>query len=193
MKNLILPILIALFLSACAPSTLTVNPDEELVLEHDSKSYVFSNKVEESKLLSFVYIDVEQKRVVTPSGEVLFYENFLVDHEYEFKYGSIATLKFIFDVNKTNIIYKTGNLLLIQLKINDNEYINLMAETSGIQVLSYVYGFSNKELLAITKELKIDDYKMKDVVPLKNILTDWTQQGLILQPLIEPLFGSRRF
>ncbi len=193
MKNLILPIIIALFLSACAPSTLKVNSNEELVLEHDSKSYVFSNKVEESKLLSFVYIDVEQKRVVTPSGEVLFYENFLVDHEYEFKYGSIATLKFIFDVNKTNIIYKTGNLLLIQLKINDNEYINLMAETSGIQVLSYVYGFSNKELEAITKELKIDDYEMKDVVPVKNILTDWTQQGLILQPLIEPLFGSLRF
>ena len=193
MKNLILPILIALFLSGCTPSSLKVNSMDELVLKHNAKSYIFANKIESSKTLSFQKMDVEQKIAIDSNGATLYYEQLLVDMEYEFKYGSITTLKYIFDVSRTNIIYKASNLLLIQLQIEKDQYINLMAETSGMQDMAYIYGFSNKKLLKIANELKVDGYEIKNAFHLRKPLTEWTQQKLILEPLIKPMFRRGGF
>jgi len=193
MKNLILPILIALFLSACSPSSLKVNSMDELVLKHNSKSYLFANKIQSSKTLSFQNIDVEQKTAIDSNGATLYYEQLLVDINYEFQYGSVTTLKYIFDVSRTNIIYQASNLLVIQLQIEKNQYINLMAETSGMQDMAYIYGFSNEKLLKIVNELKADGYEIKNAFHLRKPLTEWSQQKLILQPLIKPMFRRGRF
>ena len=193
MKNLILLIFIALFLSGCTPSSLKVNSMDELVLKHNSKSYIFANRVESSKTRSFQKMDVEQKTAIDSNGATLYYEQLLVDMEYEFKYGSITTLKYIFDVSKTNIIYQASNLLVIQLQIEKDHYVNLMAETSGMQDMAYVYGFSNEKLLKIANELKADGYEIKNAFHLRKPLTEWTQQKLILQPLIKPMFRRGRF
>lgn len=193
MKNLILLILIALFISGCTPSSLKVNSMNELVLKHNSKSYLFSNKIEDSKSLGFQNIDVEQKTAIDANGATLYYEQLLVDTNYEFQYGSVTTLKYIFDVSRTNIIYQASNLLLIQLQIEKNHYINLMAETSGTQDMAYIYGFSNEKLLKIANELKADGYEIKNAFHLRKPLTEWTQEKLILQPLIKPMFKRGRF
>jgi len=193
MKNLILSILIALFVLGCTASSLKVNSMDELELKHNSKSYIFANKAESSKTRSFQKMDVEQKTAVDSNGATLYYEQILVDMEYEFKYGSITTLKYIFDVSKTNIIYQASNLLVIQLQIEKDHYVNLMAETSGMQDMAYVYGFSNEKLLKIANELKVDGYEIKNAFHLRKPLTEWTQQKLILQPLIKPMFRRGRF
>ena len=192
MKSLILAILIALFISGCTPSSLKVNSMDELVLKHNSKSYLFANKIESSKTRSFQKIDVEQKIALDSNGAKLYYEQVLVDMEYEFKYGTVTTLKYIFDVSRTNIIYQASNLLLIQLQIEKGHYINLMAETSGIQDMAYIYGFSNEKLLKIANELKADGYEIKNAFHLRKPLTEWTQEKLILQPLIQPMFRRGR-
>ena len=192
MKNLILLILIALFLSGCTPSSLKVNSMDELVLKHNSKSYLFANKIDSSRTLSFQNIDVEQKTAIDSNGATLYYEQVLVDIDYEFQYGSVTTLKYIFDVSRTNIIYKASNLLLIQLQIEKDQYINLMAETSGMQDMAYIYGFSNEKLLKIANELKVEGYEIKNAFHLRKPLTEWTQQKLILQPLIKPMFRRGR-
>lgn len=192
MKNLILPILIALFISGCTPSSLKVNSMDELILKHNSKSYLFANQIESSKTLSFQNIDVEQKTAIDSNGATLYYEQLLVDINYEFQYGSVTTLKYIFDVSRTNIIYQASNLLLIQLQIEKDQYINLMAETSGTQDMAYIYGFSNEKLLKIANELKADGYEIKNSFHLRKPLTEWTQEKLILQPLIKPMFRRGR-
>ncbi len=192
MKSLILAILIALFISGCTPSSLKVNSMDELVLKHNSKSYLFANKIESSKTRSFQKIDVEQKIALDSNGAKLYYEQVLVDMEYEFKYGTVTTLKYIFDVSRTNIIYQASNLLLIQLQIEKGHYVNLMAETSGMQDMAYIYGFSNEKLLKIANELKADGYEIKNAFHLRKPLTEWTQEKLILQPLIQPMFRRGR-
>lgn len=192
MKSLILAILIALFISGCTPSSLKVNSMDELVLKHNSKSYIFANKIESSKTRSFQKMDVEQKIALDSNGAKLYYEQVLVDMEYEFKYGTVTTLKYIFDVSRTNIIYQASNLLLIQLQIEKGHYVNLMAETSGIQDMAYIYGFSNEKLLKIANELKADGYEIKNAFHLRKPLTEWTQEKLILQPLIQPMFRRGR-
>jgi len=192
MKSLILAILIALFISGCTPSSLKVNSMDELVLKHNSKSYLFANKIESSKTRSFQKIDVEQKIALDSNGAKLYYEQVLVDMEYEFKYGTVTTLKYIFDVSRTNIIYQASNLLLIQLQIEKGHYVNLMAETSGMQDMAYIYGFSNEKLLKIANELKADGYEIKNAFHLRKSLTEWTQEKLILQPLIQPMFRRGR-
>ncbi|MEN8302779.1 MAG: hypothetical protein ABFQ64_01745 [Campylobacterota bacterium] len=193
MKNLILPILIILLFLGCAPSSLKVNSVDELVLKHNSKSYLFANKIETNKNLGFQKIDVEQKTAIDSNGAKLYYEQVLVDIDYEFQYGSVTTLKYIFDVSRTNIIYKASNLLVIQLQIEKGHYINLMAETSGMQDMAYVYGFSNEKLLKIANELQADGYEIKNAFHLKKPLTEWTQEKLILQPLIKPMFRRGPF
>lgn len=192
MKNSISAILITLFISGCTPSSLKVSAMNELVLKHNSKSYIFSNKIEDSKSLGFQNIDVEQKTAIDSNGAILYYEQLLINIDYEFQYGSVSTLKYIFDVSRTNIIYQASNLLLIQMEIERDYYINLMAETSGTQDMAYVYGFSNEKLLKIANELKADGYEIKNAFHLRKPLTEWTQEKLILQPLIKPMFRRGR-
>ena len=67
-----------------------------------------------------------------------------------------------------------------------------MAETSGMQDMAYIYGFSNEKLLKIANELKADGYEIKNAFHLRKPLTEWTQEKLILQPLIQPMFRRGR-
>lgn len=193
MKNIIFAISIALFLSSCAPSSLKMNSNNELILQHNSKSYTFPGKIVDSESLSFDKIEVEQRTLKNSNREKFYYEHVLVDIAYEFQHGSVTTLKYIFDVSRTNIIYKASNILLIQLRVEDDKYINLMAETSATQDMAYVYGFSNRKLLKIANELNAGNYEIKNSYDLKESKTEWSQQKLILQPLIKPMFRRGAF
>jgi len=184
-------VLIGLVFNACTPSSLEVASNSEIILHYDSKSYLFSKELKSSEHLGFQKMDIYKNSALASEGGLLFYEKVTMDLEYEFKYGSVTTLKYIFDVSKTNIVYSSGNILLLQLRLKTGDYINLMAEKSGVQDMSYVYGFSNKELLSVASTLKTGHYELQNVVRLKGSITEWTQTKLILNPLIKPMFSRR--
>ncbi|MEA3370545.1 MAG: hypothetical protein U9Q40_04330 [Campylobacterota bacterium] len=193
MKNFILMTIITLLISACAPSSLKVNSNNELILQHNSKEYAFPGTIVDSDSLSFQKIDVEQVTLKESNGEKFYYEQVTIDIDYEFQYGSITTLKYIFDVSRTNIIHKSSNILLMQLRVEDDKYINLMAEISATQDMAYIYGFSNRKLLKIANELNAQRYEIKNSYELTKPKTEWSQEKLLLQPLIKPMFRRGPF
>ena len=191
MKNILYMIIIALTFTACTPSSLDIASTKEISIKIDSQPYLFSKDIKSAKRLGFQKMDIYQYSALSSDGGLLFCENVTMDLEYEFMYGSITTLKYIFDVIKTNIIYSSGSTLLIQLRLVTGDYINLLADKSGFQEMQYVYGFSNQELLSIASNLKAENYELKEAVRLKGSITEWTQTKLILQPLIKPMFNRR--
>ena len=194
MKNTILMILITLTLSSCAVNSLAVTKNQELIFSQGQTSYTISNTLSDTKVLGFRNIEVEQKTAKNQQSGTLFYEKMIVDINYELKYGSAATLKIIFDVSKSNTIYYSAKILFIQLELKNGKYINLVAETSGIQELSYIYGFSNKEFLQMIKTLAPDAKiaELRATQKIDKVQTEWSQEKLFIQPLIALLYGSRR-
>ena len=191
MKKIIILTIIALIFNGCTPSSLDVSSTKEISIKIDSHSYMFSKDIKSVKSLGFQKMDIYQYSALASDGGLLFCENVTMDLEYEFMHGSVTTLKYIFDVSKTNIIYSSGSTLLIQLRLVSGDYINLLADKSGFQEMQYVYGFSNKELLSIASNLKVGHYELQNVVRLKGSVTEWTQVKLLLQPLIKPMFSRR--
>jgi len=194
MKNLILLIIIALLFSSCAVSSLQVQEDKRLVLQSDSKVYMLG-LAQDTNLLRFVNLDITQNSIKRDSGSVLFYETIIVDQAYEFSRGSIETLKIIFDLSKSNVVYSSGNLLFVQLQVDDGRYVNIMAEVSAIQDMSYVYGYSNEEYLNLLREtgLNVDAATLKKALKVKSSITKWSQTRLIIEPILQALDKRGRF
>ena len=186
---------VALFLSACSHNSLIIDEQNRLYVKHQEKEYKSKDNVTKTQYVRFRNIEVEKLELLSASKEKLFFEQLNADINYEFKYGSVATIKQVFKVSHTNIIYFKENLLLIQLEIEPTRYINLLAETSGTQDMPYVYGFSNSEFKEIARSLGLDG-KLKDMAEaygVKDSLTNWNQTDLILYPLVQPVFRRTRF
>ena len=194
MKKIILFLLITLFFTSCAVSSLNVEEDSQLVLKQNSKDYKLGVS-QGSNFLRFMNIDVLQSSVISNTKTSLFHEKVLVDHAYEFSRGSIETLKIIFDLSKSNLLYRSGNLLFLQLQFQEDKYINLFVEKSSIQDISYLYGYSNDELmnLAASLDIKLDAVKMRPAVIVTQPLSKWSQTRLILEPLLQPFDKRGRF
>jgi len=191
MKKSILLLIITLLLSSCAVSSLQIESTDELVLKQNSKDYDIGKSVD-SNLLRFVRLDITQNSIKANSSSTLFYEQIITDQAYQFSRGSVETLQIIFDFSKSNIIYKSGNLLFVQFEVNDGKYLNLIAEISALQDMSYVYGYTNEEFIAMAKKMELDidiaDVR-KSFIP-KQPITKWSQTRLIIEPILEP-FGKR--
>ncbi len=187
MKNLTLLIIIALLFSSCAPSSLQVEQNGELVLQHDSKVYTLGSSGD-SNLLRFVNLAITQSSIKSTSNATLFYEQIIVDQAYEFSRGSVETLKIIFDLSKSNVVYGSGTILLVQLQVNRDAYVNIMAEISATQDMSYIYGYSNEEYLSMAKELglELDSSSLRKVLRPKASITKWNQTRLIIEPILQP-------
>lgn len=188
-------LIVALFFSACSHNSLIIDKQNRLYVKHQDKEYTTKDIVSASKSIRFRDIEVEKLELLSESKEKLFFEQLTTDINYEFKYGSIATIKQIFKVSHTNIVYFKGNLLLIQLEIEPTRYVNLLAETSGTQDMPYVYGFSNSEFKEIATNLGLDKEikNMVEAYGVKDSITNWNQTDLILYPLVQPVFRRSRF
>ncbi len=186
---------ITLLLVGCMPSSLKLNKTDTLLLEHDSMEYRVANKVTTKKLTHFLYLDVLRYTVEDEGAEKLFFEQLYTDINYEFKYGSVRTITDIFDVSSYNFLYYSSGLLLIQLEVEPNKYVNVLAETSSTQDMSYVYGFSDSEFKDLIQSLgvKVDLSKMKKGYKVKESLSSWSQAHLVLFPLVKPMFRTGMF
>jgi len=188
-------LILVLFLSGCVSSSLQIKPSNKLVLQHDSVEYSLANKVTKKSLTHFLNLDVSRYELEDSSQERLFLEELVCDIEYEFKYGSVKTISDIFDVSKYHTLYYSGGLLLMQLEVEPKKYVNVLAETSSTQNMSYVYGFSDSEFKALIKSLgvKVDSSKIKKAYGVKESLSSWNQGHLILFPLVKPMFRRGPF
>ncbi len=198
MKNLILILLGMFILAGCSTSSLKLNKADELVLNYSSETVVLTNKVIDSKMLNFKDLFVTIYKLQDEDGRVLFYEDARTALNFEFRYGGLYSVMYIFDNRKNyDEIYRRNNLRLVQFRLKNFKYLNVLIQASDSQIYSFVYGFSNEEFLKIAQEVKLkeDDklgeLKHEGVVfdATSKPLSNWNDKMVYFTPLITPLRG----
>ena len=190
MKNLILLLIVTIFFSACSESSLEMGADNELVLKNSSQTYTISKTFLSAEHITLFNLDVKKIRVADSFSKPLFYEKVTTHNDYELKYPSLETLQKIFNVSSVNVVHQTSSLLFVQLE-KEKHYINLIAETSSMGELSYVYGFSNREFyeLASAMNIVVDRLQVKNFQRANMFESQWMRKELILDPLAESNAG----
>jgi hypothetical protein len=196
MKKLILFILLGVIFVGCAKSSLELNKKSELLFEYNTQSFLFSNSITEHNFLNYKDLFVEQYKLENENGRVLFYEEATTELDFEFNFGGLYTVMYIFsDVQEYEELYRDNNLRLVQLKLKDKQYINILIQASDTQFISYVYGFSNAEFIKLAKQLsqesnrEIKQLKHQGIILSKSQkpVTNWNAKMVFFTPLITPL------
>lgn len=193
MKSFIYITVIVLFLSACSTSSIDINKDNELNLCHDNLIVKLANEVIDKESQWFENLDIKQYKL-KKDNSVLFYENIEVGINWEFKYGPITTLKYIFDATKADVLYQDSAISFICLQISKTQHINILMESSSFSAMSYIYGFSDKRFIEIIKPYK-KSQKLSELskrTSQKSLdvstphMSKWSVQMLFLQALLKP-------
>lgn len=196
MKNIILIFLTLFILTGCSTSSLELNKDKELILKYSSSDLLLTNKVIDSSFLNFKDLFVTIYKLENENSRVLFYEDARTSLNFEFRYGGLYTLMYIFDDRQHyDVIYERNNLKLVQFRLKDKRYLNVVIQASDSQIYSYVYGFSNKEFMEIANKIKLQDSDEIKELEHEGILFDsssksisnWNDNLVFFTPLITPL------
>ncbi len=198
MKNLILFLLGLFVLAGCSGSSLKLNKSKELVLKYNSDAMVLTNEVTDTKFLNFKDLFVTIYKLENEKNRVLFYEEANTALNFEFKYGGLYTVMYVFDNRKHyDEVYRRNNLKLVQFKLKDENYLNIMIQASDAQGYSFTYGFSNKEFMKIAKSIKVKDDERQGELKHEGLtftkeskaLSNWNDTLVFFTPLITPLRG----
>ncbi|WP_321778103.1 hypothetical protein [Sulfurimonas sp.] len=198
MKNMIMILFTMLMFSGCVTSSLKLGKDEKLILKYSSSDIILTNKVIQSKFLNFKDLFVTIYKLQNEQNRILFYEEAQTETNFEFQYGGLYTVMYIFDNRvKYEEVYGRNNLRLVQLRLKDKSYLNIMIQASDTQNYSFTYGFSNEEFMKIAKKIKVkeDDKLLKlerEGVVFTNeseALSNWNDTLVFFTPLITPLRG----
>jgi hypothetical protein len=189
MKSFLFAFIVLFTFSGCVSSSLNLQGQNGIVLMQEKETLVAHAKPQEKKVLRFTNLDVMQVKLQDAAKQNLFYEELEANHDYEFKYASVETLKRVFNLSHSHTLHQSSNLLFIQLQGKDGNYVNILAETSSFQKLSFVYGYSNEAFEALAKELGITlNTPEKNICIPSESLTHWSQSDMFLNPLVQPLY-----
>lgn len=189
MKSTLLSVFSLFIFVGCVPSSLSVQEQRGIVLEHNKQTFITQAKPLEKKIHRFMHLDVTQIHLQNMQNETLFYEALEANHDYEFKYATVETLKRVLDVSRSHTLYQSSTLLFIQLQTKEAKWINLIAERSSNQTLSFVYGYTNSAFEALAKELSITlQTRHEEIFTPSVSSTHWSQSDMFLNPLVERMY-----
>ena len=191
-KFSILAFITALFFSGCSKkSSMDIDENSRLVLKTStSKEFVLATVVEDIDTLHVESVTVEQKAMKSSSEELLFYEKIEIDSDSIFNQSSKESIRYIFNAKELEILYMYKDIMVLQLRLKDKIYINILAESSNETVLHVVYGFSNTECKKMIKLIDSDvnegseslTYEAKSFTKNRDIKSDWSDKKLLLEP-----------
>ena len=202
MKFITLMIITLFLFVGCSTSSLVFHNDKNLLLKYDSNSILLSNTIEESKSLNYKDLFVTIYKLKDKNGRVVFYEDAKTELNFEFNFSELYTVMYIFDdAQKYEELYRKNNLSFVQIKLKDNNYLNVIIQASDTQEYSYAYGFSNDEFLKLAKSASLNDKEKSFRLKYKAItldadskpLSNWNDKLVYFTPLITPLRIMGRF
>jgi len=195
MKSFVLSLFTIFIFSGCFTSSLSLKNESELVLKYDSNELILSNEVVSSELLNFKDLYVNRYKLQDKNGRTLFYEIAKTDMNFEFNFGGLYTVMYVFDNSqKYESIYEKNNLSFVQIKLKDASYLNVIIQASDSQLYTYIYGFSNAEFLQISNRViqkessKIKELKYEAITFSSTDVasTKWSDEIVFFTPLITP-------
>ncbi len=194
--KVILFLLLGVLTTGCTNSSLELNKKEELLFTYKTKNFLLSNSVSEHNFLNYKDLFVNQYKLENESGRILFYEEVSTELDYEFNFSALYTVMYIFnDAQEYEELYRKNNLRLIQLKLKNQDRVNILIQANDTQEISYVYGFSNDEFIKIAKKLSKDSnkelkqlqYQAINLNKSQEVVTNWNDYMVYFTPLITPL------
>ena len=196
MKNFILSIFILFLFSGCSTSSLEIDKNNDLMLKYSSSDIRLTNKILDTKLLNFKDLFVTIYKLQGENNKILFYEDARTALNFEFNFGGLYSVMYIFDNSqKFYELYQRNNLRLVQIKLKDSGYLNVMIQSSSVGIYSYVYGFSNKEFIDIANRVKLKESDVLGVLEHEGItfthnskaMSNWNDLMVYFTPLIIPV------
>ncbi len=195
MKNIIFTTIFIFLFSACSTSSLKLNKDGIIQLDFNNQVYYIEDEITLLNSINFKDLYIKQYSIKDDEGNMLFYEDATTDIDFEFNYGGLSTVMYIFDDSKKyEMVYKNNNLSLVQIMLKNSKYVNVMIQDGSTQEYKYIYGFTNKEFFAIASIIKSKDEKIKKLKfeavtfnSLSKPITNWNDLLVFFTPLITPL------
>jgi hypothetical protein len=193
MKKFLLSLFVLVVFAGCGG----VKP----IVDFRDKSGILSSKIVNSETLHFSYIDVNRYKLQDENNSILFYEKLIIDNDYNFKYNPLNSIIYIFNAKKAIVIYDDTISLLVQLELDDGEFLNVFANSAGVNEFSYVYGFSNYEFKKIAKEITKDSNTRLPSLTRQGVgfniksmpLSRWNLTKLIVTPFVYNVKGRILF
>ncbi|MEA1893566.1 MAG: hypothetical protein U9N33_12805 [Campylobacterota bacterium] len=196
MKNTIFLLFISLLFIGCSTGSLNISKNKELIFTYDSSNIMLGNKITDTDFLNIKDLFVTRYKLQNIDGRVLFYEDARTALEYEFNFGGLYTVMYLFDNSQEYYeVYRRNNSRLVQIKLKDARYLNVLIQSSDTQVYSFAYGFSNEEFLKLAQTIKRKDEDKIALLRYKGIvfdsssepLSNWSDEVVYFAPLITPL------
>jgi len=180
--------------TGCLTSSLNLDKSNELVLKYNDNSLLLSNEVLDKNSLNYKDLFVDIYKLKNDKNRVLFYEKAQTTLQFEFNYGSLYSVMYIFDFSrKYTDIYRRNNLRLVQLQLKNKTNVNVLIQASDTQLITYTYGFSNEEFMKIANSVKDGDDELGVLEHEGIVLNDsskplstWTDKMVYFAPLITP-------
>jgi hypothetical protein len=161
----------------------------ELILKVKDE-YILGSLISKDADEQYEYTQVEKYTFKTPSGTTIFYERVTIDADRIFNNDTLSNVRYIFDAKDAEIIQRDADMLMMQLKLQDNSYINLIAESSNDDTLNIVYGFTNDEFTKLITQLYKDKNKIEELKHKVDALNDFKSRWFDEKLLIEELSMS---
>ena len=200
MKKSIIQLFSALLLlvlfSGCTSSYLTLRDNKNIVLGFGDEQILFAGDIVKENYIDlspgYIYQYVSKQE----EGGLLVYETTVLDMNYRYNYGTLRTMKIIFDAKRVEIIYNANNLTYYQIELKSNDVVNVITKQNTDEDLTFAYGFTHEQFSTVLKRVKKpkDNYRKalhKDVLtlndPKKAILSQWKSEMLVIDVLFAPV------
>ena len=191
-KKIFLSVLTLLVVNACTSSDIQYQPDK-LTLQVANNSVLLDATMVQKKEAYFKTLTIDQKILKLDDGNLVVYEDANTDISYEFAPSTTHIIRSIFDTRAIYKVYAKSNMYAFQVTLANGEILNILAQQSESQSLSYVYGMNTKQFNTMLKQLdqsaRLAPYT--NVLTLHDakhaILTRWTVMKVDFLPLVKPV------
>ena len=194
-KSLILSALLPI-MSGCSDSTLTLPDKGNIVIHYGDDKINIDGKTVKSNYINLQPAMIHQSVFKTEKGGVIVYETTDLDLDYRYNYGTVRTIKIIFDAKHVRTYFSYNNLCFYQVELKNSEILNVLSWQSDDQYLTFAYGFSVEEFQkmidtikeegdVLRKPLKPDAITFSD--PDKAIISQWKPEMLIIDVIFAPV------
>ncbi len=181
-----------LTISGCGMSGLSYD-NKQLTVQVEKEYLQINGTLLNERKDNFSSLFLSQKVLRLNEGNLVVFEDARTDFSYEFEPPVTRSIKIIFEAKNAIMVYGESQLYAYQLILKDGRILNVVAQHSDTQRLTFLYGLSTAQLNRMLKRLdpNIKGAYYKQVVRLQDkshaILSKWDVQKVHFVPLVVPL------
>ena len=128
--------------------------DNKIKLKMREKSVVFEYNLLDSKDVTFSNVHILQKKLVSPTGSIAYFEVARTEALYAFNQQTEEVVKIIFEAKKIDTLCSINGVRAIQVILKNSDVINLFVDDNDMKELKLFYGFSTNIFLKTVERLQ---------------------------------------